>query len=90
MILALDLEGTLISSAMVCWARPGLLDFLEWAKTRFPKIVIFTAVPEDIARRIPADLAELGEMPAWFKDVPILMSLTSKRTCPESRRLARS
>jgi hypothetical protein len=37
MILALDLERTLISDAMNCAPRPGLLSFLEFCAPRFAR-----------------------------------------------------
>ena len=39
-VLALDLEGTLISNAMSQIARPGLREFLEFCGDRFPRLVI--------------------------------------------------
>ena len=38
-VLALDLEGTLVSNAMSQIARPGLRDFLEFCGEAFPRIV---------------------------------------------------
>lgn len=49
-ILALDLEGTLISNAVSQIPRPGLYEFLESAKSLFEGLVIFTTVPESTLR----------------------------------------
>ena len=46
-ILALDLEGTLISNAMSQIVRPHLKFFLEEVNVKFDKIVIYTAVSEE-------------------------------------------
>ena len=56
--LALDLEGTLISNAlpMDCTPRPGLWDFLSWAKRHF-RVVLYTNV---FPRRARASRTSLG------------------------------
>ena len=41
-VLALELEGTLISNAVSQIAWPGLFDFLEDCRKLFPRIVIRT------------------------------------------------
>jgi len=51
-VIALDLEGTLISNAVSQIARPGLFDFLEECRKLFPRIVIFTSVNEERFRSI--------------------------------------
>jgi hypothetical protein len=68
-VLALDLEGTLISNAMSQIARPGLRDFLEFCGGAFPRIVIFTAVPEDRFRAIARMLVSEGSAPGWFAGI---------------------
>jgi hypothetical protein len=60
-ILAMDLEGTLISNAVSQIPRPGLYQFLESAKCLFDELVIFTTVPEPKFRQI-ADLLGLHKM----------------------------
>ncbi|MEN5286248.1 NIF family HAD-type phosphatase [Stenotrophomonas lactitubi] len=65
-ILALDLEGTLISNAVSQIPRPGLNQFLEDVRSQFEELVLFTTVPETLARRIAAILAREGSVPAWF------------------------
>ena len=68
-VLALDLEGTLISNAMSQFPRHGLHAFLEQCETVASRIVIFTAVRHEVFRPIAATLAEEGFAPNWFKDV---------------------
>ena len=43
-ILALDLEGTLISNAVSQIPRSGLYEFLEYAQGQFDELVMFTTV----------------------------------------------
>jgi hypothetical protein len=67
-VIALDLEGTLISNAMSQFPRPELHQFLEFCRNQFERIVIFTAVSEERTRLIIRTLAENGDVPAWFLD----------------------
>ena len=68
-VLALDLEGTLISNAMSQIPRPGLHAFLMRCSELFPRIVMFTTVKEDRFRVIARLLVSEGVAPAWFADV---------------------
>lgn len=68
-VLALDLEATLISSAVSQFPRPGLFDFLNRCRELFARIVMFTTVPEVRFRQIAATLALEGAAPAWFQEV---------------------
>lgn len=68
-ILALDLEGTLISNAVSQIPRPGLWDFLNYAGTSFDEVVLFTKVSRPMARRIALLLTEEGRVPGWFTEV---------------------
>ncbi len=68
-ILALDLEGTLISNAVSQIPRPGLYQFLEDAQSQFEELVLFTTVPEILARRIAEVLISEGSVPGWFADL---------------------
>jgi NLI interacting factor-like phosphatase len=68
-VLALDLEGTLISNAVSQIARPGLFDFLEDCRVLFPRIVIFTSVNEERFRAIAMLLTIEGYAPNWFADI---------------------
>jgi NLI interacting factor-like phosphatase len=68
-VLALDLEGTLISNAVSQIARPGLFDFLEDCRKLFPRIVIFTSVNEERFRSIATLLITEGYAPNWFAEI---------------------
>ena len=68
-VLALDLEGTLISYAVSQIARPGLFDFLEDCRKLFPRIVIFTSVNEERFRSIATLLITEGYAPNWFAEI---------------------
>lgn len=66
MIIALDLEGTLISNAVSRIPRDGLSSFLEGCR-ELGRVVVFTSVPESLFRSIAAELADRGEVPTWFE-----------------------
>ena len=68
-VLVLDLEGTLISSAVSQIPRPGLRAFLEACAELFHRIVVMTAVDEPRTRRILQMLAEEGSAPAWLAEI---------------------
>lgn len=68
-VLALDLEGTLISNAMSQIPRPGLFAFLERCSELFPRLMVFTAISETRFRPIARMLAGEGSAPAWFGEV---------------------
>jgi hypothetical protein len=68
-VLALDLEGTLISNAMSQIPRPGLFAFLERCQALFPRVVMFTTVKEERFRKIATLLVDEKAAPPWFADV---------------------
>ena len=68
-VLALDLEGTLISNAVSVFPRPGLHEFLRFCHEAFDKVVLFTSVPESRARAILWFLVDEGFAPIWFRDI---------------------
>ena len=68
-ILALDLEGTLISNAVSQIPRPGLFQFLEGVRSQFEELVLFTTVPEHLARNIAGLLVREGSAPGWFSNL---------------------
>lgn len=68
-VLALDLEGTLISNAMSQIPRLGLFAFLQRCREMFPRVVAFTTVKEDRFRDIARLLVDEGFAPGWFADV---------------------
>jgi len=68
-VLALDLEGTLISNAMSQIPRPGLAAFLTRCEQLFERIVVVTTVREPLFREIAQFLVEEGCAPSWFASV---------------------
>jgi hypothetical protein len=50
LVVALNLEGTLISNAISAFPRPGLKLFIENVLKTADRVVMFTTVPEDHAR----------------------------------------
>lgn len=68
-VLALDLEGTLISNAVSIFVRPGLARFLALCRPLFERVVIFTTVKEPRFRQIAATLVEEGSAPRWFSEI---------------------
>jgi hypothetical protein len=68
-VLALDLEGTLISNAVSQIARPGLHEFLEFCGQAVSRVVLYTAVPERTVRQVAENLVAEGAAPAWFQNV---------------------
>ncbi|AZY51048.1 hypothetical protein C0J09_17435 [Bordetella avium] len=65
-VLALDLEGTLISNAVSQIPRPGLFNFLERCRELLPRIVMFTTVNETRFRAIADLLIQEHAAPVWF------------------------
>lgn len=68
-VLALDLEGTLISNAASQIPRPGLYEFLDRCTELFPRIVMYTTVSEQRFRPIAQLLTDEGFVPPWFSQV---------------------
>ncbi|MDO9225219.1 MAG: NIF family HAD-type phosphatase [Pseudomonadota bacterium] len=68
-VIALDLEGTLISNAMSQFPRPGLYAFLEACRGRVERVVMFTTVKESVFRPIADLLVAEGHAPSWFRDI---------------------
>ena len=67
--LALDLEGTLILNAGNPIPRPGLREFLEFCRSRFPRILIYSAVDSDTFRSLALALTVDGHAPVWFGEL---------------------
>jgi hypothetical protein len=65
-VIALDLEGTLISNAMSQIPRPGLREFLDTCAQMCPRVVMFTAISEPRFRNIARTLVGEGSAPDWF------------------------
>jgi|GEM_PF-279651 hypothetical protein len=68
-VLALDLEGTLISNAVSQIPRPGLWGFLEFCRQAVPRLVLYTSVSEEKVREITARLVADGAVPPWFQEI---------------------
>lgn len=66
-VIALDLEGTLISNAVSQFPRPYLYEFLEFLRENFERIVLFTAVSQTRVKDIINNLLESRDIPEWFK-----------------------
>lgn len=71
-VLALDLEGTLVSNAVSMFPRPGLYSFLEDVRTIFDNVVIFSAVNTTRLRKILNILEYHNDIPTWFARVEIV------------------
>ena len=69
MVIALDLEGTLISNAVSQIPRPDLTTFLEGCRVLAARVVIFTTVSEDRFRAIADRLVTDGYAPPWFAEI---------------------
>lgn len=78
-VLALDLEGTLISNAMSQVPRPGLFAFLESCRELFPRVVMFTTVEEAKFRSIANLLVKEGVAPDWFSHIEYIKWTGNKK-----------
>lgn len=67
--IALDLEGTLISTAISVFPRNELYDFLVFCNANFNRLVMFTAVKEIRFRSIAKILTEEKSVPEWFSSI---------------------
>ena len=72
-VIALDLEHTLISTAVSQIPRAGLAQFLE-ACRRLATVVIYTSVRADRVQEIVSRLVAEGVAPGWFADVPVVVA----------------
>ncbi|MCP3674138.1 MAG: hypothetical protein GY829_06665, partial [Gammaproteobacteria bacterium] len=68
-VIALDLEGTLLSNSMSQIPRPGLFEFLEGCKAITDRVVMYTTVKEERFRNIADLLVADGFAPEWFKNI---------------------
>lgn len=71
-ILALDLEGTLISNGMSQIPRNHLFYFLKEVKLLFEEIVIYTTLKKEKTVEILNVLYNEGTIPEYFKSVEII------------------
>jgi hypothetical protein len=71
-VLALDLEGTLISNAVSQFPRPGLHDFLEFCRATFESIYLYTAVRDELCVEIMETLVNERIVPSWMLDISMV------------------
>ncbi len=71
-VLALDLEGTLISNEFSQIPRPGLVEFLAACRALAPRLVMFTTVPEQRFRVVARNLVLSGDAPEWLPSVEVV------------------
>lgn len=64
--IALDLEGTLLTTAYDPLPRPYLREFAEWCLETFDRVFIYTAVQENTAQVIIARFVRAGVLPPDF------------------------
>jgi hypothetical protein len=68
LVLALNLERTLIDNSLSGRPRPGLLAFLTFCQERFGRIAVFTTVEEGDAREVLEELDRAGHLPPGLLD----------------------
>jgi hypothetical protein len=66
LVVALDLEGTLISNPISAFPRPGLKQFSEGLLKAADRVVMFATGPEDHTRRLLQIIEGEGALPAGF------------------------
>ena len=71
-ILALDLEGTLISNAVSQFPRPGLRKFLDFCNLAFQSVYLYTAVRDELCDPIIQRLVEEQFAPDWMRTIPFV------------------
>ncbi len=69
MMIALDLEASLIDNAISGVARPGLRTFIEFCLEAFERVALLTTVEETDAREVLYALADAGHVPEEFTSV---------------------
>jgi len=78
LIVALDLEGTLISNAVSAFPRPGLKRFVESAQNIADRVVMFTTVREERARELLQLIESEGCLPTGFAAAVAFVSYSGK------------
>ncbi|QDT93936.1 NIF family HAD-type phosphatase [Gimesia algae] len=71
-VIALDLEGTLISNAISQFARPGLAEFLEFCRQRFQRSYVYTAVNDGRCHEVIYNLVVHDLATPWLSNVPFI------------------
>lgn len=67
-VIALDLEGTLISNGMSQFPRPGLRDFLEALCSLEVEVVVYSTLSTSVIDEVLLNLSNDGAVPCWFPD----------------------
>lgn len=83
-VIALDLEGTLVSNAASQFPRPGLAGFLEFCRKVFTHVVIFSAVRPQRVREVLHNLVGREDVPEWVGELPIVPWSMHQDTYKES------
>lgn len=65
-VIALDVEGTLISNGMSQFPRPGLRRFLEKLSSLDVEIVVYSTLSNNVIDEVLSNLSSDGEIPLWF------------------------
>lgn len=73
-ILALDVEGVLVSNGVSQFPRPGLSAFLAACREVADEIVLFTSCNPAVVAKMQRLLVDEGEAPEWFAGLKILYS----------------
>ena len=71
-VLALDLEGTLISNAVSQFPRPGLHQFLDFCNSAFESVYLYTAVRDELCGPIIKTLVDDQLAPDWMLTIPLV------------------
>jgi hypothetical protein len=69
-VLALDLEGTLISNIFSLFVRPHLWEFLEVTRTLFDRVVMYSAASDQAVYASVSVLVQEESAPGWFGHIP--------------------
>ncbi|MDK9716868.1 MAG: HAD family hydrolase [Trichlorobacter sp.] len=67
LVIALDLEGTLISHASTMVPRPCLFEFLTFCHQNAGRVVFMSFVDEERGRQILNQMSDQGHMPEWVR-----------------------
>lgn len=78
-VIALDLEGTLISNAISQIPRPHLYAFLNGCREISERVVMFTTVSEPRFREIARLLVSEGYAPEWFSAIEYIHWIGHKK-----------
>ncbi len=71
-VIALDLEGTLISNAVSQFPRPGVRKFLDFCRRSFQSIYLYTAVRDEVCGPILKTMVDERNAPDWMLTIPLV------------------